>query len=100
MALTPEPEDVAGGIEMRESEIVEAIEKRVRGSKKFDYSIWTIGITNDPERRKTEHGDPTYWIAWKADTETNARNVESHFLEKGMKGGAGGGEHPTHVYVF
>jgi len=85
---------------MRESEIIGAIDARVRNSKTVDYSIWAIGITNDPDRRRGEHGEPEYWMSWKGDTETIARNVESHFIEKGMKGGTGGGERPTHVYIF
>ena len=23
------------------------------------YSIWTIGVTDDPDRRRTEHGNPS-----------------------------------------
>jgi hypothetical protein len=86
---------------MQESEIIEAIQHKIGST---DPKIWTIGITDDPERRKTEHdgrGENTkYWKDWKADTETIARNVEQHFLGKGMKGGPGGGERPTYVYVF
>lgn len=81
---------------MKESEIIEAIERRV--NKK--YSIWTIGITDDPDRRRTEHDNPKYWKHWRADTETIARNVEKYFVEKGMKGSTGGGEHPNYVYIF
>jgi len=86
---------------MQELEIVQEIEQKVG---KTDYKIWTIGITDDPERRKSEHNsegeNTTYWKDWKADTETIARNIEKHFLDKGMKGKTGGGEHPTYVYVF
>lgn len=86
---------------MQESEIVQAIEQKIGST---GYKIWTVGITDDPKRRKTEHdtkGDSTtYWKDWKADSETVARNVEKHFLDRGMKGSTGGGEHPTYVYVF
>jgi len=89
------------GSSMQESEIRLAIEQKVGST---DYKIWTIGITDDPERRKTEHDakgeSTTYWKDWKADTETIARNVETLFLSRGMKGGTGGGDHPTYVYVF
>lgn len=85
---------------MREDEIKRAIEKRVMSATTKDYSIWTIGITDDPERRKKEHDNPKHWMQWKADTETIARNVEKYFLDKGMKGSTGGGEHPNHVYIF
>ena len=89
---------------MDELSIKRAIETRVNAAKEKSYSIWTIGITDDVERRKGEHesdGENTkYWQHWKADSETIARNVEAYFLEKGMKGGTGGGDHPTFVYIF
>ena len=80
---------------MNEAEIKKAIENKVK-----TYSLWTIGITDDPDRRKGEHGNPTYWSQWNADTEAIARSVEKYFLDKGMKGATGGGEHPNWVYVF
>ncbi len=80
---------------MSKSEIIETIEESVS-----NYLAWTIGITDAPKRRKSEHGNPRYWRYWKADTETIARNVEKHFLDKGMKGGGGGGVHPNFVYIF
>jgi hypothetical protein len=86
---------------MQESEIRQAIEQKIGDT---DCKIWTIGITDDPVRRKTEHDakneSTTYWKDWKADSETIARSVEKYFLDKGMKGSTGGGEHPTYVYVF
>ncbi len=85
---------------MKKSEIIEAIDKRVMKAKKKDYSIWTIGITNNPERRKEEHENPKYWMDWKADGEQDTRSIEKHFLDKGMKGDTGGGENPTFVYIF
>ena len=80
---------------MNKSEIIEAIENFVS-----NYLDWTIGITDDPERRRSRHGNPMYWHDWKADTETIARNVEKHFLDKSMTGGGGGGDHPNFVYIF
>ena len=86
---------------MSESDLKAAIERK-RGTTSYD--IWTIGITNDPERRKNEHKNEgrsvTHWSHWKANSETIARNVEKYFLDKGMKGGGGGGENPRYVYVF
>jgi len=64
------------------------------------YSAWTCGITNDPARRKGEHGNPVAWRDWLASSEEVAREVEKHFLDKGCKGGAGGGDNPKHIYVF
>ena len=86
---------------MQESEIIEAIRQKIGST---DCNIWTIGITNNLVRRKAEHDgqgkNTKHWTDWKADTETIARNVEKQFLDKRMKGGTGGGEHPTFVYVF
>ena len=89
------PEDP---IFMDESEIKRAI------GEKNDYLIWTIGITDDPDRRRSEHENDRksvkFWRHWKADNETVARNVEKHFLDKGMRGGEGGGTSGNYVYVF
>ena len=80
---------------MNKSEIIESIENFVS-----NYLACTIGITDNPERGKSKHGNPMYWHDWKADTETIARSVEKHFLHKGMKGGGGGGDRPKFVYMF
>lgn len=88
---------------MKKLEIITAIDKRISNSKKVDYEIWTIGITNNPERRKGEHGkehNVKYWRDWKADSENDAREIENHFQDKRVKGGGGGGENPTYVYIF
>ncbi len=78
-----------------ESAIKAAIKKIVTS-----YSIWTIGVTDDPVRRKSEHGNPQHWHQWDADTETAARNVEKYFLDKGMKGAPGGAGRADYVYIF
>jgi len=78
-----------------ESEIRAAIEKIVT-----QYSVWTIGVTDNPTRRRVEHGNPTHWHQWNADTEDIARNVEAYFLAKGMQGGTGGAGRADYVYIF
>jgi hypothetical protein len=78
-----------------ESEITSSIESKVNY-----YGAWTIGITDDTERRKQEHGNPTIWYDWDARTETITRKIEKYFLDKGMKGSSGGGINPTYVYIF
>ena len=78
-----------------EATIKTAIEKKVR-----TYASWTIGVTDDLTRRRAEHGNPSPWHEWDADTETVARNVEAYFIAKGMKGGAGGGGRADYVYIF
>ena len=84
-----------------EAAIKAAIERKVGGTL---YSIWTIGVTDDPARRKREHTNDgkntNYWSHWDADSETIARNVERYFLGRGMKGGGGGGGQADYVYVF
>ena len=56
--------------------------------------------TDDPDKRKKEHGNPKHWHQWDADTEKEARNVESYFIDKGMKGGTGGLGSADYVYIF
>ncbi|MDX6770040.1 MAG: hypothetical protein SF051_10950 [Elusimicrobiota bacterium] len=82
------------------NEIAAAIDARVRDTKQPNYGAWTVGVTEDPARRKTEHGNPPYWMQWRADSEDHGRAVERHFLDKGMKGGAGGPGAATYVYIF
>ncbi len=85
---------------MNKGDIIKKIEYRVN-----KYSVWTIGITNDPIRRKTELENAgqavTQWEAWEADSEQDARDIEKHFLDKGMESAADEGEeNPTFVYNF
>ena len=76
-----------------ESEIKSAIELLVN-----NYSAWTIGVTDNPAWRKIQHGSPSSWYEWNANTELSARKIKKYFLDKGMKGGAGGGA--NYVYIF
>ena len=78
-----------------ESAIKAAIEQIVSSC-----SNWTIGVTDNPSRRRSEHSDPPGWRHWDADTEQAARNVESYFIGKGMKGSGGGPGRADYVYIF
>jgi len=78
-----------------EAEIKKDIEDIVK-----TYSDWTIGVTDTPADRRRKHGHPSPWYQWNADTEQAARNVEAHFIEKGMKGGTGGQGKADYVYIF
>ena len=78
-----------------ESVIKAAIEKIVGR-----YPAWTIGVTDNPTRRRSEHGNPNTWHHWDADTEQVARNVEAYFIAKGMQGATGGGGGADYVYIF
>lgn len=64
------------------------------------YGAWTAGITSDPDRRRGEHGNPQYWFVRKASSEAQARAIEKHLLQMGMKGDVGGGFYPTYIYIF
>lgn len=65
-----------------------------------NYSIWTIGITDRPTQRKTEHSNPEHWHQWNASSEKAAREVETYFIAKGCKGGSGGKGNGDYVYIF
>jgi len=82
-------------------EIVKAINDKVGSSS---YSIWTIGVTDYPNTRKTQHESDSenvkQWSQWKTDSEKVGRDVEKHFLDLGMEGGSGGGGEAGYVYVF
>lgn len=85
---------------MTKTELIASIGTYVNSNPK----IWYVGITDDLNRRKGEHASEgesvTCWQGWKADSEQIARDVEKHFLDKGCKGGPGGGTNPTYVYIF
>jgi len=90
---------------MDAARIATDIEEVVKSTRRT-YSQWTIGITNDHERRKGEHkskgDDVKDWRTWQADNEDIARSVESYFIDKKkMKGKISGGEsNSVFVYIF
>ena len=88
---------------MTSQQIIQEINNHLTTSPKQYYSDYYIGITNDIERRLfDEHNVPRnghWWIHRIADSETHARDAEKHFLDKGMKGGTGGGGTDC-VYVY
>ncbi len=50
-----------------------------------------VGLTNNPERRKAEHGDPRDWRQKQFEKEEEARAWEADMLEHpGYQGGPGG----------
>ncbi len=71
-------------------------------------SAWRIGLTHDMAERKkywkdTENQDVTHWSTWEADSLLDAQAIESHFIDKGMKGGVGGdlsAIYTVYVYIF
>lgn len=83
--------------------IADAIEARVKNSETVKYSIWRIGLTQNPAQRKKDWENPKHWIQWKADSLADAEAVEAHFIKRGMQGGTGGDLEDgvtTYVYIF
>ncbi len=76
--------------------IMEAIERLVTRY----YIIWTIGVTDDPERCREKLGNPKEWYHWNAISKTKAEKIENYFLKKGMCGAGEVGENPNYVFIF
>lgn len=95
---------------MIKKSIIAAIKKRIQDSTGKNYEIWRIGITHSPKARKEQHGDPKYWLQWKAESLKEAQAIEDYFLnefppdsKKRMSGGTGGNMVPgkdTYVYIY
>lgn len=71
--------------------IISAIQTKVGNN----YSIYRIGLAHDLAERKmywrdTEKQSVTYSSNWTADSLSDAQDIESHFIRKGMQGGVGG----------
>jgi hypothetical protein len=72
------------------------------------YGLWRIGLTHDLAERKrywkdTENLNVDYWSDWTADSLSDARDIESHFINKGTKGSTGGDlsiSKTVYIYVF
>ena len=77
-------------------QLIEKIHEITEG----DYKEWRIGITNDPGRRKGEHGDPPTWRVWHVKRKVYAYEIEKYFTDRDMEGDSGGSENPTHVYIY
>ena len=48
----------------------------------LNWSDWYIGITIYPNSEKKEIGKPAEWFYWRAKSATEAKRVESYFLNK------------------
>ncbi|MDA1129111.1 MAG: hypothetical protein O2913_10495 [Chloroflexi bacterium] len=64
------------------------IKERIR-SIVTTYPLWTIGSTIDPGRKEIEVGNPTGWQLFEANSDQVAKNVESHFVARGMRSDIG-----------
>lgn len=53
---------------------------------------WYVGLTDDPDRRRQEHGNPPDWKQTKFTMEAEARAWENKYVGKpDYQGGTGGG---------
>ena len=90
---------------MKKEDIISAIETKVGSSI---YTNWRIGLTNDPDERRTYWSDTekqnvTYWTQWPADSLSDAQDIEAEFIRQGMKGGTGGdilSNRIVYIYIF
>lgn len=85
--------------------IIKTIDDLLSKSGKSYFNEFYIGITDNPRRRLfEEHGvseKNSWWLYIEAIDSETARNVEKHYLEKGMRGGTGGGNRESHfVYCY
>ena len=88
---------------MKKTTIMSAINRKVGTI----YGAYRIGLTHDPTERKkqwaAQEKSVTYWAQWQADSLADAQEIETHFINKDMKGGEGGDLSPrktVYVYVF
>lgn len=90
---------------MIKEEIITAIETHLINNGVKLYSECYVGIAEDARSRLfndhkvLEKGD--IWIYKPADSDDIARDAEKYLLDKGMKGGPGGGsDKSTYVYSY
>ncbi|MGD1087778.1 MAG: hypothetical protein ABR955_03505 [Verrucomicrobiota bacterium] len=74
-----------------------------------DFGAWRIGLTHEPEERKThwkdiEKKDVSCWTIWRGDSLSDAQAIESYFINvRGMIGGGDGNLSPSrtgYIYIF
>jgi hypothetical protein len=65
----------------------------------IDFRQWLIGISNDVEKIDAELKTSLNMLVRKAQTSKHAREIEEHFLIKGMQSTEGGGTYPTYVFI-
>ena len=85
--------------------IIRDFDEHISKSYRESYGEFYIGITSDIENRLfVQHRvdrEKQWRIYSPADTEDIAREVERHYLDLGMQGGAGGGRgDDSAIYVY
>lgn len=73
-------------------------------SSRSTTNIWSIGITNDPEKRRAELKFPPLWMHWPANTLDDAKAVFEYFTRDMTIQPDIGGEYSrgekVYVYIF
>ncbi|HEC78678.1 MAG: hypothetical protein ACTSQ8_12710 [Candidatus Helarchaeota archaeon] len=59
-----------------------------------------VGLTDDPVRRRQEHGDPSDWKQWSFNSEDEARRWEQQMLSLPDYTGGPGGEGWRYGYTY
>ena len=62
--------------------------------------FWYIGVTDRPEERKIEHGNPGIWNYWKPSDGSISREIEEHFFKFDVDGGPDGPGNATYLYLY
>jgi len=86
-------------------QIINKIDDHLKNSGRRYYSEFYIGISKDARGRLfNQHHvdkDHSWWIYCTAQTSDDAREVEKHYLDLGMRGGTGGGDDSANmVYCY
>lgn len=85
---------------MKASEIISDIEGVVKSFTDGVYSKWRIGRANDPVESKIRYGTPDSWRDWDANSEDDAKEAESYFIDKGMGSEGFSYSGADFVYIF
>lgn len=89
----------------KSSQIIKDFNEHLQRSGKRYYSDFYVGVSKDAQKRLFEEHhvdkDHSWWIFRTAETSEDARNVEKHFIDLGMRGGTGGGDDTANmIYCY
>ncbi len=72
----------------------------IEGIIKGNYPIWTIGVTDKPEEKKKERGNPREWYVWEANSEEIAYDMQEFFIQKGCKRVVGKHGNGKNIFIY
>ena len=82
-------------------EVYSVIKENSADCNKPEWEKWHIGLTIYPNQEKSEHGKPDLWHSWKAETPSEALEVESYFANKyPVIDHKSSGKYDYFVYIF